>query len=364
MTDRRHNQTPQYQPSLKDISPLLTGTGIVFVLLIGFALAIAFTGITIVKPGEVALIMNNITGTATPKVTNGTIVHLPFGMTKVYKLDKTQQPIRMQGHDGVQIKTNDGSNVTMNVEVQYQVIPAEVQKIIKIIGRGDRYKQGLVRAYTRSIIRDTLGTLSVTEIANPSNRDGKLDESKTKMNESLVKYGITVSLITATNPKFNSDYEMMIKKRKEADQEVRNQRSAQITAQQEQYKKVAEATRIKKVAIRKAEGELVAKIIVVVEKAKQMLEKAEAEGYTLEKQGEQALVEGKNESEAILIEGLAKAEAIKKLSEAYEKGGQALVREALAEKFRGVILEGRPYSLSTNIDRFKMEKIIGAQEKK
>lgn len=359
MTDRR--PTPQYQPNLKDISPLLTGTGIVLVLLIGFALAVAFTGITIVKPGEVAVIMNNLTGDTQVQVTNGTIVHLPFGMTKVYKIDKTQQPIRMKGYDGVQIKTNDGSNVDMNVEVQYQIIPSEVKKIIEDIGRGDRYKQGLVRAYARSIIRDTLGTLSVTEIADPSNRDGKLDESKKKMEESLLKYGIAVTLITATNPRFNSDYEMMIKKRKEADQEVRNQKSAQITAQQEQYKQVAEATRIKKVEIRKAEGELAAKIIAVNEQSKQMLEKAEAEGYTLEKEGEQALVEGKNESEAILIEGLAKAEAIKKLSEAYEKGGQALVREALAEKFRGVTLEGRPYSLSTNIDRFSLEKAAASE---
>lgn len=61
---------------------------------------------------------------------------------------------------------------------------------------------------------------------------------------------------------------------------------------------------------------------------------------------------------------MAKAEAIKKLSEAYETGGQALVREALAEKFRGVKLEGKPYSLSTNIERFALEKLAAEKESK
>ncbi len=354
------------------VPPLFVGSALLFIVVVSLGLSVVFTGITVVKPGEVAIIKNNVTGAETLKLTNGTIIHMPFGLTQVYRLDKTQQPVRMtqnpnigdrMGDDSVQIKTNDGSNVNMDVEVQYQIMAERVGHIVKEVGRRDKYKEGLVRAYARSIIRDELGKLSVTEIADPGNRNLRLDRAKNMLNKQLEKYGLKTILITATNPSFNGDYERMIKDRKEADQDVRNEKSAQETALQEQKRKEAEQERIKSVTIREERGKQEALKIAAAADATKRVRESEGTSYAIKKQGDEAFIAASNEAKAIEVEGLSKALGIQALADAYKKGGIALVREALAIKFKGVRLEGQPYSLSSQIERFQLEKAVANSAK-
>lgn len=137
-------------------------------------------------------------------------------------------------------------------------------------------------------------------------RDAKLNEAKRLLNEQLINYGMRIILITATNPSFNPQYEKMIKDRKEADQEVRNQKSAQQTVLQEQAQRVAKAERIKETTVRNAEGKMRAKIIEAEEKAKQTIERSKGSAYAITKEGEQTLVAAKNQAQAIEYEGLAR----------------------------------------------------------
>jgi hypothetical protein len=76
------------------------------------------------------------------------------------------------------------------------------------------------------------------------------------------------------------------------------------------------------------------------------------------------LVAATNEAKAIEFEGISRAQGIEKLAKAYEKGGLALVREALAEKFRGVVLQGRPYSLASEVQRLQLEEAAAVLKKK
>ena len=41
---------------------------------------------------------------------------------------------------------------------------------------------------------------------------------------------------------------------------------------------------------------------------------------------------------------------------AYAKGGEALLREALATKYNGRAIKGRPYTLDSNIKRLQVER--------
>lgn len=349
------------------IPPKVILPGLAFVFVVIFVLAILFTGITVIQPGEVALIKNNLFGTEEKKLNNGTIVHLPFGITQVYRIDKKVQSIEMTGNpkrgdrygdDSVQVKTNDGSNVNVDVTVQYKIMPEKVDELIKTVGRAERYKRdaGIVRSYARSIVRDELGELSVTQIAEPIERNKRVDAAKNRMNEEIKKYCMVVTMLSATNPRFNNEYQNMINERKGAEQDVRNEIEAQHTALTEQAMKKAEAERQKKIAIRKAESELNALKISATAEAEKIIREAQGKAYAVKKEGERYLAVSKNEAAAIEVEGLARAEGISKLAEAYEKGGEALVREALSEKFKGVKVEGRPYSMSTNIERLMIEK--------
>ncbi|MCX7935788.1 MAG: SPFH domain-containing protein, partial [Planctomycetota bacterium] len=298
-----NNRPAQDKVPIRAIAALL-------IIAIGLFLALAtiYTGVTTIAPGEIGVIQNNLFGICTPHLTNGTIIHLPFGLTKVYKLDKTVQSLTMAGPDSVQIKTNDGSNVQIDMEVQYQIIPAKAIDIIRTIGAGDAYKQGLVRAYARSSIRDSLGYLSVVEIADPNNI--KTEEIKARLNSCLEKYGIVIGLITPTNIAFNPEYEKMIRSRKEADQDVRNEQEAQKTAQQEQERRLAEANRLKSVAIRQAEGELNAQKIAAQAEAERLVQQAKGKAYAIKREGEQALMAAQNEAAAIEAEGLNRAQGL------------------------------------------------------
>ncbi len=330
-------------------------------------LATFFTGVTVIQPGEVALIKNNLFGTETKKLTNGTIVHLPFGITQVYRIDKKVQSIEMTGNpnrgdrrgdDSVQVKTNDGSNVNIDVTVQFGVIPDKIDELIKQVGRGNRFKgdAGIIRAYARSIIRDELGKMSVVEIAEPVERNRRVDDAKVRMNKEIKKFSMVVTMLSATNPRFNIEYQNMINDRKGAEQDIRNEIEAQQTALTEQAMKKAEAEREKKIAIRKSEGELNAIKISAEAEAERIVREASGKAYAMKKEGERSLAVAKNDATAIAVEGLSRAEGLRKLAEAYDKGGDALVREALSDKFKGVKVEGRPYSISSNIDRFMLEK--------
>ncbi len=346
------------------VPPHLGGVAVVIAVIVFLMLAFFLTGITVVDTGEVAVIMNNITGHPRLKLTNGTVVHWPFGIAEVYKLDKRRQMIQMTGRpdrgdrpgdDSVQVKTNDGSNVNVDVEIQYEIIPDRAHEIVSRIGRGDAYRGGIVRAYARSILRDELGQLSVVDIADPSHRAMKTTQVRQRMNEQLDPYGLRIVLVTATNPVFNPEYEKMIKQRKEADQETRNERSAQETAREEQKRSIADAEREKNVAIRKFEGEMNARTIAARADAEQAVRRNEGAAYAVRKEGEQALAQARNEAAAIEAEGLARAKAVEELARAYEEGGLALVREALAEKYAGVVMQGRPYSLASEVDRLRLE---------
>jgi regulator of protease activity HflC (stomatin/prohibitin superfamily) len=359
---------------MNKLPPNLVLPGIIGFFIAIFVLAVFFTGITVIQPGEVALIKNNLFGTETLKLSNGTDVHLPFGITQVYKIDKKVQSIEMTGDpkrgdrygdDSVQVKTNDGSNVNVDVTVQYRIITDQVDDLIKVVGRGGRYKGekikyfesiNIIRSYARSIVRDELGTLSVTQIAEPGERNNRVDDAKKRMNKEIKKYSLVVDMLSATNPRFNSQYQNMINERKGAEQDVRNEIEAQVTALTEQAMKRAESERQKKIAIRKSEGELNAIKISASAEAEKIVREAEGISYSKKKEGDRILAIAINEAKAIEVEGLARAEGIKKLADAYEKGGDALVREALSEKFKGVKVEGRPYSISSNIDRFLIEK--------
>ena len=101
---------------------------------IGFALLLLLMALgsmaTTVDNTEVGIAVNNVTGTITTYKNGGMVTHLPFGITTVYRVDKSQRSMRLtrdtrtaEHPDGeqVRIKTSDGSNVEAEIEVVFQI---------------------------------------------------------------------------------------------------------------------------------------------------------------------------------------------------------------------------------------------------
>jgi regulator of protease activity HflC (stomatin/prohibitin superfamily) len=349
-------------------------------LLVLLALGAAGSCATIAKNTEVAIVVNNVTGGVSLLENGGMVFHLPFGLSTVYKLDKSQrvlsltkaqpgkQPQRsdtgkaVPKREPVSIKTNDGSNVTIEVELVYQIKSSRGFDAMRELS-DDENIEDILTALTRSIIRSEFGELSTLEISEPAKRIEKLNATQKRLTKELDLSGTDQALIEiiAINAKsfgFDAEYDKIIRERKETDQILTNQKDYQDAATEEGKRLIAEGTRDKETALAQLQGELAKKLLIAEGEAKRMKTKSEQQAYQAEREGETALRTAEQEAAAVLAEGQRKAEGAEKLMEAYEKGGEGLVREAAAKLYQQVVVKARPYSASEKVDQVRFAPVM------
>lgn len=328
------------------------------------AVVAANTMVDHIKPDQVGVIMNNLTKSARVQTRAGMVIHAPFGITKVYILDKTNISVWMAGDQGkgdratadnVRVKTSDGTNVYVDVELTYNIMPESAKTVIRTFGRGETYKLGFVRSFARSEVRDALGQLSLLDTTKSELRREKAEDARLKINDQLSSFGITVSSLSITNLDYNPQYKEMIAQRLSTEQEVENQESARITAESAKLALEQAASRRKNTEMEKVRGEQQKRVIDAQGEAAKTVKEAEAQAYELRKGGDREFEVAQNEARAIEREGLTKADGIKQMADAYSKGGLALVREELAKKYMGKKINGKPYTIESRIDRLRVE---------
>ncbi|MEZ6197300.1 MAG: SPFH domain-containing protein [Planctomycetota bacterium] len=359
---------PPYHPrgSRRQIQP----RQVAFVVAVLFVVIFLFVGIGTsydwVEPGEVAVIKNNLFQ-SDPEVQTqtGLIIHLPFGLTDVYKLDTREQVFTMSKDpasgdrrrpDNVRIKVADGSNIEADVKVNYRIKPEKADLIVTRIGPGDSFKNKMLRSYTRAVIREAYGTLTLETVSDPTTRSSQNQVVRRTLNEALEHFGLEVTLVNTTNFVFNPEYSRLVKEKKATAQDFLNQSAAQEQARKEQETKVAAATREKNTALITAGGKAKKRIVEAENRAKQLVVRAEGEAYAKRKDGDRSFEVATAEAAAVEAEGLNTAAGIERLAEAYRRGGLGLVKEAIARKLVGTRINGRPYSLSEEIKRMRVER--------
>ena len=120
---------------------------------------------------EVGLMLNRMTGKITVIPQSGTKIY--NGITNdFYILDKTLQTLEMtevkergdrKEKDDLKVKTVDGSDVYVDLKVQYKIDPSMADLVIRTSGPGEQYKQKWARDYVRSICRNYLGELTTEQ---------------------------------------------------------------------------------------------------------------------------------------------------------------------------------------------------------
>ncbi len=344
-------------PTPKQVAAIALAV-LILVLLIATALSITTT----VSPGQVAVIKNNITGAEAVQLSEGIIIHLPFGLTDVYVLDKTQKSLIMADEESVIIKTREGANVDTNVEITYSLNPVEASKIVKEIGMGSRGADitkvnDLVVSFVRSKVRDEIGRLNLDELARPEERTARIEDTRRRLNDELAPFGIEIQTVSATDWDYDDKYEAMIKRRKEADQVFVNQAAAQETNRKKQETMVAEQDRLRSNAVAEAKGEVQKELITKEAWALEQRAGAEGLAYKMQKDADAAFIRLQNEAIGTELELTKRAEGIRALADAYAKGGISLVKEALSQKLKGVQITGRPFSLDSQPQRVQMEQV-------
>jgi len=326
---------------------------------------VAFSSIRIgrVSGEEVGLMLNRMTGKITVIQHSGAKIY--NGITQdFFVLEKTLQTLEMtevegrgdrREKDDLKIKTVDGSDVFVDLKVQYKIDPNLAEVVIRTSGPGNQYKLKWARDYIRSLCRNYLGELTTEQFYNSSMRDGKIILALEQANKRLNPFGIEIDdIVIPRKPHFYKEYEDMIKKKKLADQAVLEQQSMALAAKQKQFTLKVEETNKKNVAVEQFEGQMSQMIIQAEAEAGKGMQSADAYYDRVTIGAGAALYQKKNEAEGILAKKKADAEGIEAMKKALEgEGGRNMVKMEYARRLNQMTITGKPYSISSQVERFE-----------
>lgn len=356
-----NKKNPELQALIKIASSGMVPVAIAFVVITAFC----FTSIRIghVTGEEVGLMLDRFTGKVTVIEQSGAKIY--NGIRHSFTtLDKTLQTLEMtenassgerSGKDDIKIKTIDGSDVFVDVKVQYRIMPEIADVVAATSGLSDGFKQKWARDYARTIIRNNLGALTTEEFYDSSKRDGKLIIAQLDMNNRLNPFGINIdSIVIPQRPHFYKEYEEMIKKKKLADQGVLEEQSKALAAKQRQQTMIVQETNRKNVAVEQYEGVMSQKIIQTKAEAERGRKEADAYFQKVTINAQANLYELQKSSEAILAQRSADAKGIRELNDALSApGGRNMVKLEYARRLKEVEITGKPFVIDGETSRFE-----------
>ncbi len=309
---------------------------------------------------EVGVKINNLTGDITVIEDSGTNIYNGL-LNSFYLLDLTVQRLEMTADptrgdrnvkDDLRIKTVDGSDVFLDLTINYVIRRDMIGEIVKSSGLDESYKFKWVRDYSRSVGRTVFGEMTTEEFYDASVRNEKAGKASDELNKLLNPFGIEITGVIAEKFRFHPEYEERIRAKKLADQEVEEQVSKANAARQNQIFREVEATKKKEVVLATFEGQMRQLVVEATAEAERRVKDSEA--YVIDKQlgADASLYKQEKNSEAILVKAKAEGEALTALANAFAgEGGQNLIKRAYAEKVGDMNISGQPFSLESTTER-------------
>ncbi|PIE22435.1 MAG: hypothetical protein CSA62_12535 [Planctomycetota bacterium] len=351
------------------------------ILLAGFfVLIFLFLSMRIgrVSASDIGILINNMTGKVTVRMEPGSFFYNDL-ISDLHTINKTLRTMRMNksDNDHVRIKTRDGSDVEMDVEINYRLLLDEKtireavlsESGVKATGElrrrfgmdevegGEAYERKWVRDFARSVVREVFGELATGEFYNAELRNSKARETEVRLNKLLEPHGLVVTKVVPDTFSFYEDYEKLIRLKKAKEQEVQQQKQGKKTALTDQDKQVAEADAKFKVEIAVIKGQLKKAIIAAEAEAVRIKKESEANAYTTKIGADAEFYQMEREAKALLAQANAEVEALKNLVAALEgQGGLNLVMRQVAEALKRARIQGKPYSTSNTIQKVSVDR--------
>ncbi len=278
---------------------------------------VAMHSCTTIEAGQVAVRVNNITGSMEVITQPGMIMRLPFGIHDVYLLDVSPQTFHLRGAKN--------------------------------------------KSKTEVRERDEFGKLTSVDASDPTKFGAAEVSAKQRLNEFLNKHGVEVTSIVTPRPRFSKDYEDLIEARNQAQNQQTVIDSELSRAETERARKLAEVERDQNKVIKEQRAELESQLATA--STQQTQTKREVDAYKIDKvaNGESARAAQKGRAEELKGQLTAQYQSKQAQIDAFRNQPVERVMERLGERLRGVTIDIQPFSHDGTPKRIQLENVGGAK---
>ncbi|HET9991259.1 MAG TPA: SPFH domain-containing protein [Kofleriaceae bacterium] len=322
-----------------------------------------------VEAGQVAVRVNNITGSMEVITQPGVIMRLPFGIHDVYIMDVSPQTFHMRGETNVsvlivkelKVRASDGSNFAFNdTTVLFRAIPGKADETLRDSGLAHAYYEWML-PYVRTILRDEFGRESTLGVSNPTTFGQAEDRAKRRVNKLLGEHGVEVTSIVTPRPRFSKDYEDLIEARNGAENQLAVIDSDLQRAKTERDRKLAEVERDQNKIIQTKRAELEAALATATTQSTQT--HREVDSYKIDKVAIGEAAKSAAKSQAVELKGQLTAQYTSKQAEidAFRNQPVERVMERLGERLKGVTIDIEPIRQDGSPQRVQLENVGGAK---
>ncbi|MEM6995891.1 MAG: SPFH domain-containing protein [Myxococcota bacterium] len=330
---------------------------------------VAVSSFEVVDPGQVAVKVNNLTGSQEPISQPGLVIKGPFGIQSVYIIDASPQTFVMKGDSNTDelhvkeltVRASDGSNFLFkDTTIIFQVLGTQSVEVIRDAGPGDDFRRWM-RPLARSILRDEFGRESTISVSDPSKFGEATERARTRLNELLEPHGVIATKIVTPRPRFSEEYENLIESRNETDNQLSVIDSELARAATERDRLLAEVDRDQNKIIQERRAELEAELATAL--ATQADTKRKADTYRIETVSKGQAAKSAAVRQAEELRGQLDAEylARKATIEAFKTQPVERVMKRLGEKLKGVTIDIHPWASDATPSRVQVEETVGAR---
>jgi regulator of protease activity HflC (stomatin/prohibitin superfamily) len=267
----------------------------------------------------------------------------------------------LSGDDPVELKTDDGYSVKLDVTVKYCIRPKEVYLLFQRLGSGDAYKQ-IVSSEARGTMRDVFGGLKTEQFYDPIKREAQTVKAERALRDKMKDRSVDILAILIRNIEFDPNYERKILDKKLADQDVElNKSKALAEAKRGETNKILAETEAKVLVInQQKEAEVVGMKADMDKKIAEI--QATAQLQVAKTRADADLYAAKNIAQGMLLEKTAEAEGERLKATALQgSGGNNYVAMQLVHELKlGAIALSTLQTDFLNVDT--MVRKLGAAE--
>ncbi|RJP25920.1 MAG: SPFH domain-containing protein [Candidatus Omnitrophota bacterium] len=336
---------------------------IVLLFLLVFGAAILSQGITRVHEQQVGIHINNVTGKIQQKERVGYHFHFPY-VSSFYTLDKTIHRLDFswsaRGNEArkeIQLKTGDGSHVSLDVTISFKLIPEKAVAVLQGSGAGKRFADLWIDPYARQLALEMFGQLTTEEMYNAQQRNEKAVQCLEKMNECLNPQGIEVIAFILGDFRFYKEYEEVIQQKKLADQQVEEQQAQARASRQDQERQIVESVKKSQVRIREFEGECEYRLIQARAEARKIKREGDQYLQTMIFAADAAIYSASQEAVGVRANLLAEADGMERMRQALSgEGGVGLIGLEYARRLQETRFTGTPITRDAQIRQFSVQQ--------